>query len=90
MYTRLSLWQPFLLPPPNHLLQKEKSHKHQCTYATCFDVPETGLEPARCETHAPETCASTNSAIRASKAGANIAAFMIRNTPHREIIRLLF
>ena len=25
-------------------------------------VPKTGLEPARCETHAPETCASTNSA----------------------------
>ena len=38
----------------------------------CF-VPETGLEPARRETHAPETCASTNSAIRAWKAGANIA-----------------
>ena len=25
-------------------------------------MPKTGLEPARCETHAPETCASTNSA----------------------------
>ena len=25
-------------------------------------VPRTGLEPARRETHAPETCASTNSA----------------------------
>ena len=25
-------------------------------------MPRTGLEPARCETHAPETCASTNSA----------------------------
>ena len=27
-----------------------------------IDVPRTGLEPARRETHAPETCASTNSA----------------------------
>ena len=27
-----------------------------------YQVPRTGLEPARCETHAPETCASTNSA----------------------------
>ena len=26
------------------------------------NVPRTGLEPARRETHAPETCASTNSA----------------------------
>ena len=25
-------------------------------------MPRTGLEPARRETHAPETCASTNSA----------------------------
>ena len=28
-------------------------------------VPGTGLEPARLAAHAPETCASTNSAIRA-------------------------
>ena len=30
-------------------------------------VPRTGLEPARRETHAPETCASTNSATWASE-----------------------
>ncbi len=29
-------------------------------------VPGTGLEPAHLSIHAPETCASTNSAIRAS------------------------
>ena len=29
-------------------------------------VPRTGLEPARRETHAPETCASTNSATWAN------------------------
>ena len=30
-------------------------------------MPRTGLEPARRETHAPETCASTNSATWASE-----------------------
>ena len=29
-------------------------------------VPKTGVEPARLSTHAPETCASTNSATWAS------------------------
>ena len=29
---------------------------------TGFLVPRTGVEPARLSTHAPETCASTNSA----------------------------
>ena len=35
---------------------------------TCkiFLVPGTGLEPALLSEHAPETCASTNSATRAS------------------------
>ena len=31
------------------------------------NVPRTGLEPARRETHAPETCASTNSATWAQR-----------------------
>ena len=44
------------IPPP---LQTHKS--------LWIKVPRTGLEPARCETHAPETCASTNSATWASK-----------------------
>ena len=33
---------------------------------TGFLVPRTGVEPARLSTHAPETCASTNSATWAS------------------------
>ena len=32
-----------------------------------FLVPGTGLEPALLSEHAPETCASTNSAIRAGR-----------------------
>ena len=38
------------IPPPLHVLQ------------LYFMVPKTGVEPARLSTHAPETCASTNSA----------------------------
>ena len=44
------------IPPP---LQHVK--------AFWIKVPRTGLEPARRETHAPETCASTNSATWASE-----------------------
>ena len=32
----------------------------------CFVVRETGLEPVRCEPHAPQTCASASSATLAS------------------------
>ena len=39
------------IPPP----LQHKIHSEEI-------VPRTGLEPARRETHAPETCASTNSA----------------------------
>ena len=37
---------------------------HQVCWITCEEkrVPRTGLEPARLAAHAPETCASTNSA----------------------------
>ena len=37
---------------------------HQIFWITCEEkrVPRTGLEPARLAAHAPETCASTNSA----------------------------
>ena len=37
---------------------------HQFYWITCEEkrVPRTGLEPARLAAHAPETCASTNSA----------------------------
>ena len=34
--------------------------------SSLFVVPGTGLEPALLSEHAPETCASTNSATRAS------------------------
>ena len=40
-------------------------------------MPKTGLEPARCETHAPETCASTNSATWALNL--NLSWFIIKN-----------
>ena len=40
------------IPPPLQLFKNILNN----------NVPRTGLEPARRETHAPETCASTNSA----------------------------
>ena len=39
----------------------------QHIYHFDLKVPRTGLEPARRETHAPETCASTNSATWACR-----------------------
>ena len=48
------------LPP------QSSASTNSATSPTCKcilnNVPRTGLEPARRETHAPETCASTNSA----------------------------
>ena len=40
--------------------------KKEGLYGLLFVVPGTGLEPALLSEHAPETCASTNSATRAS------------------------
>lgn len=39
-------------------------------------VPRTGLEPACLSTHAPETCASTNSATWAKNSGAKVDIFI--------------
>ena len=41
-------------------------HKKKRNMSVSPLVPGTGLEPAHLSIHAPETCASTNSAIRAS------------------------
>ena len=46
---------------------------------TLNTVPKTGLEPARCETHAPETCASTNSATWARRIETNSCFGCIQN-----------
>ena len=40
--------------------------KKEDLFGLLFLVPGTGLEPALLSEHAPETCASTNSATRAS------------------------
>ena len=40
-------------------------YKKKDRLSVFFLVPGTGLEPAHLSIHAPETCASTNSAIRA-------------------------
>ena len=39
-------------------------------------VPGTGLEPALLSEHAPETCASTNSATRAGRSFWTVEAFL--------------
>ena len=43
--------------------QRQKGHRHEA--CTLFVVRETGLEPVRCEPHAPQTCASASSATLA-------------------------
>ena len=53
----------FSLPP-----QSSASTNSATSPSLLSDVPRTGLEPARRETHAPETCASTNSATWAYEA----------------------
>ena len=56
------------IPPPLRLifLTRIKSHSPKKSFLEW--VPKTGLEPAHLATHAPETCASTNSATWASSA----------------------
>ena len=46
-------------------LRESKKVREGKTCALPSVVPGTGLEPAHLSIHAPETCASTNSAIRA-------------------------
>ena len=41
-------------------------------------VPGTGLEPALLSEHAPETCASTNSATRASGRVPTLGTFVVK------------
>ena len=53
------LWQCLLM------IIKKKSDIQMNTGLLNF-VPKTGVEPARLSTHAPETCASTNSATWAN------------------------
>ena len=50
-----------LMPSTNNY-----GHKKRRPLGLQFLVPGTGLEPALLSEHAPETCASTNSATRAS------------------------
>ena len=49
-------------------------------------VPRTGLEPACLSTHAPETCASTNSATWAEKSEKAAAAINARILEQRKVI----
>ena len=61
----------------HHLCLGEKT-SYKPSSAREKQVPRTGLEPARLAAHAPETCASTNSATWALR-----IAFL-----HREAFRL--
>lgn len=45
--------------------KKDSAFSFILNYLQNPSVPGTGLEPARLSAHAPETCASTTSAIRA-------------------------
>ncbi len=48
--------------PPQSSASTNSATPPTCKQPQINTVPRTGLEPARRETHAPETCASTNSA----------------------------
>ena len=48
--------------PPQSSASTNSATSPTCNYMLKKRVPRTGLEPARLAAHAPETCASTNSA----------------------------
>ena len=52
---------PPLFQVPFLISRIEKGHFFECP----FSMRETGLEPVRCEPHAPQTCASASSATLA-------------------------
>ena len=52
--------------PPQSSASTNSATSPFCDILNRYLVPRTGLEPARRETHAPETCASTNSATWAN------------------------
>ena len=58
-------------PSVNHLEKlgfpgKEKDNSQNCKLPFPLEMPRTGIEPARISPHAPQTCASTNSATWAN------------------------
>ncbi len=66
---RSSFWCPVpkasALPTTGLISRTVEVTKKKDRLSVFFLVPGTGLEPAHLSIHAPETCASTNSAIRA-------------------------
>ena len=59
---------------------------HQVHWITCEEkrVPRTGLEPARLAAHAPETCASTNSATWAFlRKGQSLTLFFVQKVERK-------